>query len=246
MATGNITSGLCSLTGRLSLETELWRKGFRHVCGVDEVGRGSLFGPVCVAAVIFPAHSTEEELPKARDSKRLTHNQRERLYKEITDKAVAVEVAWGSAERIDQINILAATLECMARAIHDIETKPDYCLIDGNQVPKNCTMPTQTVIKGDDKSLTIAAASIVAKVSRDRLMVAIVKDHPELEKYAIHRNMGYGSLIHRTALTRFGATPWHRNSFKWKHVDVDGSATNFIDQNDQKDGTTAMRNAADT
>lgn len=233
-------------TGRLSLETDLWRKGFQHVCGIDEVGCGSLFGPVCVAAVIFPAHSTEEELPKARDSKKLTLKQRERLYDEIMEKAAVVKVAWGSAKRIDQINILEATLECMAQAMRDIEPKPDYCLIDGNRLPKNCATPMQTVIKGDDKSLTIAAASIVAKVSRDRLMVAIVKDHPELEKYGIHQNMGYGSLMHRTALTRFGATHWHRNSFKWKRVDVDDFTTNFIYHKDQQDETTVMITAAET
>lgn len=204
---------------RLENETKLWNQGYRYILGTDECGRGSLIGPVCVAAVVFPMNSTEEELPKARDSKTLTPKQREKLYHEILEKAVAVKVVWGSAERIDEINILRATLECMTQAINEIQPQPDYCLIDGNQLPKNCTLPMKTVIKGDDRSLTIAAASIIAKVSRDKLMGQMVLEHPELEKYGIHTNMGYGSLQHRTALTQHGSTPWHRRSFKWKPVE---------------------------
>jgi ribonuclease HII len=214
---------------RLKLEKELWGTGYQFVCGTDEVGRGSLFGSVCIAAVIFPSNSTEQELPKARDSKKLTLKQREKLYNEILEKALAVKVVWGSAERIDEINILQATLECMTQAIHEIEPAPDYCLVDGNQLPKNCTIPMQTVIKGDDKSLSIAAASIVAKVSRDRLMVEIVQEHPELEKYGIHKNMGYPATAHRTALTQHGPSPWHRSSFKWKPVDLTGPVPTKLD-----------------
>ncbi len=211
---------------RLALEKALWKQGYINVIGTDEVGRGALYGPVCVAAVIFKANSTEAELPKAKDSKKLTPKRREILYNEIMEKALAVKVTWASAERVDEINILQATLECMTQAILEIDVKADYALIDGNQVPKNVPkdIPMQTVIKGDDRSLSIAAASIIAKVSRDRLMKEIVQEHPELAKYGIHENKGYGSVLHRKALTLYGSTPGHRQSFKWKPVVIEDNA----------------------
>lgn len=210
---------------RLVLEKNLWKQGYKWIAGCDEVGRGSLYGSVCTATVIFPANSTQEELPKVKDSKKLTPKQREKLYDEIMEKALAVKVTWGSAERIDEINVLEATLECMTQVINEIDVKPDYVLIDGDKLPKNCTIPMQTVIKGDDRSLTIAAASIIAKVSRDRLMKKLVQEDPELAKYGIHENMGYGSLMHRKALTLHGSTPGHRKSFKWKPVLIESENT---------------------
>jgi len=203
---------------RLSFEQDLWAAGYQLVCGVDEVGRGCLYGPVCVAAVIWPCNSTLEQLPKVRDSKKLTMKQRELLYDQIIESALAVHVVYSSAQEIDKINILQATLKCMTTAMADIRPRPQYCLIDGNIMPKT-DIPGHSIIKGDDRSLSIAAASIIAKVSRDRMMIEAVRLNPSLAVYGIDHNMGYGSLDHRKALTVYGNTPDHRQSFKWKPVE---------------------------
>jgi ribonuclease HII len=206
-----------SVENRLSFEQELWPK-YQLVCGLDEVGRGCLYGPVCVAAVIWPCNSTLSELPKVRDSKKLTMKQRETLYDQIMKSAVAVHVTYASAQEIDRINILQATLKCMTTALEELRPRPHYCLVDGNIMP-NTSVPGRTIVKGDDRSLSIAAASIIAKVSRDRLMIEAVRLNPSLAVYGIDHNMGYGSLDHRKALTMHGNTPDHRQSFKWKPVE---------------------------
>ncbi len=212
---------------RLLFEKLLWDEGYKYICGVDEVGRGCLYGSVCVAAVIFPANKTLEELPKVKDSKKLSPKQREKLYDEILEKALAVHVIFASAQEVDNVNILQATLSCMSKALDKIRPRPDYCLIDGNVMPQT-DIPGKTVIKGDDRSLTIAAASIIAKVSRDRQMVACVLANPALAKYGIDKNNGYGSLLHRQALTRYGPSEDHRRSFKWKSVVLEESGKSVV------------------
>jgi ribonuclease HII len=178
------------------------------VCGVDEVGRGPLAGPVVAAAVILPRRLPRMLARDVDDSKKLGPAERERLDIEIRGCAV-VGVGEASVAEIDSINILQAAFLAMRRALAQLTVMPDLALVDGNQHP-GLSVPCQMVIGGDGIHLSIAAASIVAKVVRDRMMVALAETHPE---YGWHSNVGYATLAHRNALKRFGPTPHHRTSF---------------------------------
>ncbi len=176
------------------------------VCGVDEVGRGPLAGPVVAAAVIL----NPDEVPVGlNDSKKLSAKKRDRLHDAIMEKAVAVSIAEASVEEIDEINILQASMLAMRRAVAGLSVTPVGALVDGNRAP-GLDMETETLVKGDSRSLSIAAASIVAKVFRDRLMQKLHKIHPE---YDWAQNAGYGVAKHMAALELVGVTPFHRKSF---------------------------------
>lgn len=182
-------------------------KGFKFVCGVDEAGRGPLAGPVCAAAVILPEDCQIEGL---NDSKKLTEKKREALYDVIIEKAVAYSVAYGTLEEIEQYNILNATYLAMNRAIEGLKIPADYALIDGNRVPTGIKVPCETVVKGDAKSCSVAAASILAKVTRDRLLLEYAKEYPE---YGFEKHKGYGTAAHYDAIKKYGVLPIHRLSF---------------------------------
>ena len=191
----------------LSFENEARKKGFAAICGVDEAGRGPLMGPVCAAAVILPE---DVELEGVNDSKKLSEKKREALFEVIKEKAVAWSVAFASVEEIEEVNILNATYLAMNRAIEGLSVPADYALIDGNRVPKDIKIECETVVKGDAKSLSIAAASILAKVSRDRLVLEYDKEFPEY-KFADHK--GYGTAAHIEAIKKYGPCKYHRASF---------------------------------
>ena len=157
--------------------------GFKLICGVDEAGRGPLAGPVCAAAVILPEGLEIEGL---NDSKKLSEKKREVLFEVITEKAVAYCVAYGTLEEIEEKNILQATFLAMNRAIENLQVKADFALIDGNKIPVNIKVPAAAIVKGDAKSMSIAAASVLAKVSRDRLMLEYDKKYPEYQ-FAKHK-----------------------------------------------------------
>ena len=181
--------------------------GFNTVCGVDEAGRGPLAGPVCAAAVILPEDTVIEGLD---DSKKLSEKKRERLYDEITEKAVAYCVAYGTLEEIESVNILEATFIAMNRAIDGLKVKPDFAIIDGNRVPKGIKIPCATLVKGDSKSMSVAAASVLAKVTRDRLMLTYDEKYPQ---YNFKKHKGYGTKEHTELLKQYGPSPIHRLSF---------------------------------
>ena len=183
------------------------QKGYKFVCGVDEAGRGPLAGPVCAAAVILPEDCVIEGL---NDSKKLTEKKREQLYPIIIEKAIAYCVAFGSVEEIEEHNILNATYIAMNRAIDGLSQKADFALIDGNRVPKGISVPCETVVKGDAKSCSIAAASILAKVTRDRLLLEYAEKYPE---YGFESHKGYGTAAHYDAIRQHGVLPIHRMSF---------------------------------
>ena len=188
------------------LEEEARAAGFRVVCGVDEAGRGCLCGPVCAAAVILP---TDWNHPLLNDSKKLTPKKRDLLFDEIKENAVAYAVGWGTVEEIDEINILNAAMLAMRRAIAKLPLAPDFALVDGN-IARDFPIPAKPVIGGDGISPSIAAASILAKVSRDRLCEEMDKDYPG---YGIGAHKGYCTKVHREALLKLGAAPIHRKSF---------------------------------
>lgn len=182
-------------------------KGYKFICGVDEAGRGPLAGPVCAAAVILPENCEIEGL---NDSKKLTEKKREALFNVIIERAVAYSVAFGTLEEIEKYNILNATYLAMNRAIEGLQVSADYALIDGNRVPTGISVPCETVVKGDAKSCSIAAASILAKVTRDRLLLEYAEKYP---KYGFEKHKGYGTAAHYDAIRKHGATPIHRLSF---------------------------------
>ncbi len=190
-----------------SFEQAANQKGFTVVCGVDEAGRGPLAGPVCAAAVVLPVGTV---IPGLDDSKKLSAKKREQLYPIIIEKALAYGIAYGSVEEIEEYNILNATFLAMNRAISALQMPVDYALIDGNRVPKNCPIPCETVVKGDSKSMSIAAASILAKVTRDRLMLELDEKYPE---YGFAKHAGYGTKVHIEAIRAHGVSPVHRMSF---------------------------------
>ena len=194
----------------LELENLGRANGFKTVCGVDEAGRGPLCGPVCAAAVILPEGV---ELEGVNDSKKLSEKKREELFDVIKEKALAYSVAFATVEEIEEYNILEATFMAMNRAIEGLQIGADYALIDGNRVPKNIKIPCETVVKGDAKSLSIAAASILAKVSRDRLLLEYDKQYPE---YNFAKHKGYGTKEHIEAIKKYGPCPIHRASFLTK------------------------------
>lgn len=180
------------------------------VCGVDEVGRGPIAGPVLAAAVILPRNLPAELADAIDDSKKLTLARREALVPLIERHAVAFAVAEASVAEIDDINILQAALLAMTRAVAGLGVVPDLALVDGNRAPKGLPCPARTLVKGDSRSLSIAAASILAKVARDRLMVDLDRQFPG---YGWAKNAGYPTPAHLAALPLLGVTPWHRRSF---------------------------------
>ena len=198
------------LTPDYSLETSVLSRGARVIAGVDEVGRGPLAGPVTAAAVILDASRIPDGL---NDSKKLTAKRREALSEEL--EAVAhISVAHASVEEIDSLNILRASHLAMERAVEGLPVTPDYLLIDGNLIPRGLSIPSEAVVRGDARSFSIAAASIVAKLCRDRIMWDLAQHYPG---YGWETNMGYPSKSHRLALENLGVTPHHRRSFKPVH-----------------------------
>lgn len=183
---------------------------YRTIAGVDEVGRGPWAGPVTACAVVLDPTSIPDGL---NDSKKLTAKRREALFEQIL-KTADVSLAHVSVEEIDKINILQASLLAMEKAVAGLSTPADFALIDGNKTPKDLTCPSETIIKGDAKSSSIAAASIVAKVTRDRLMVALSQQYPG---YGWETNAGYGTKVHQEGLKTLGVTAHHRRSFKPIH-----------------------------
>ena len=189
-----------------TIETELAEKGYTTVCGVDEAGRGPLCGPVCAAACILPAGLIIEGL---NDSKKLTEKRREKLFDIITNEAVSYSIATASVEEINELNILEATLLAMRRAIDGLSVNPDFALIDGN-VSRDFPVPAMAVVGGDAKSPSIAAASILAKVTRDRLCYELDREYPQ---YQIAKHKGYGTKLHMDLLRKYGPSPIHRKKF---------------------------------
>ena len=188
------------------IEEELFAQGYQLVCGVDEAGRGPLAGPVCAAAVILPAHL---EIPGLDDSKKLSDKRRRELFPIIKEQAIAYGIGLASHEEIDEINILQATFLAMERAITQLKVKPEFALIDGTR-EKDFGLPVKTVVKGDSLSANIAAASVLAKVTRDVLMEEMALQYPG---YGFEIHKGYGTKAHYEALRTLGASPIHRMTF---------------------------------
>ena len=188
------------------IEQSHFDRGVQIICGVDEAGRGPLAGPVCAAAVILPANI---EIPGLNDSKKLSDKKRRELYLIIKEKAIAYGIAFADHKEIDEINILQATYLAMERAINQLSVKPELALIDGNRA-KDFGVPVETVVHGDSLSASIAAASVLAKVTRDDYMLEMANTYPGYD-FEIHK--GYGTKAHYAALTKLGASPIHRMSF---------------------------------
>lgn len=188
------------------IEGGFYAQGVMNICGVDEAGRGPLAGPVCAAAVILPERL---EIPGLNDSKKLTDKKRRELFPIIQEKALAYGIGFASQEEIDEINILQATFLAMERALGALAIRPGLVLIDGNQ-EKDFGLPVRTVVKGDSLSANIAAASVLAKVSRDDVMLEFARQYPE---YGFDIHKGYGTKAHYAALTQYGPCPIHRRSF---------------------------------
>lgn len=187
-------------------EDELEQKGYQLICGVDEAGRGPLAGPVCAAAVILPPHVL---IPGLNDSKKLSDKKRRELFPVICEQALAYGIAFSDEKEIDTVNILQATFLAMQRAVKMLPSTPDYILVDGNKLP-DFQIPAQYVIKGDSLSASIAAASVLAKVTRDDLMLRMAEKYPQ---YGFDIHKGYGTKAHYDALTQFGPCKIHRMSF---------------------------------
>lgn len=194
------------MTELWKLENEIYAEGFDLICGVDEAGRGPLAGPVCAAAVILPR---DIEIAGLNDSKKLTDKKRETLYDVICESAVTYGIAFASVEEIESINILNAAMLAMNRAIEKLEPRPQLALIDGN-CNSAINIPSRCVIKGDAKCADIAAASILAKVTRDRYMLEMAEKYPE---YHFEKHKGYGTKLHYEALREYGPSEIHRPSF---------------------------------
>lgn len=188
------------------IENKYFAQGFRLICGVDEAGRGPLAGPVCAAAVILPANV---DIPGLDDSKKLSDKRRRELFPVIKEQAVAYGIAFADHKEIDEINILQATYLAMERAIQKLEIKPELALIDGNRA-KDFGIPVETVVHGDSLSASIAAASVLAKVTRDDYMLQMAQQYPQ---YAFEIHKGYGTKAHYAALRQYGHSPIHRMSF---------------------------------
>ena len=189
-----------------AIEEACMEEGFQVICGVDEAGRGPLAGPVCAAAVILPPHV---EIPGLNDSKKLTDKRRRELFPIIKEQAITYGIGLASHEEIDQINILQATYLAMERALAQLSVKPDLALIDGNRA-KDFGLPVKTVVHGDSLSASIAAASVLAKVTRDDMMLQQDELYPRYG-FAIHK--GYGTKAHYDALRTYGPSPVHRMTF---------------------------------
>lgn len=195
-------------------ENSALEKGFEYVCGIDEAGRGPLAGPVYAAAVILPNGIVIDGL---NDSKKLTEKKREKLFDVIIENAVAYGIGSASEKEIDEINILQATFLAMKRAVENMQISPDYAFVDGNRDPM-LDIPTETVVKGDAKVPSIAAASILAKVSRDRMMYEMDKKYPQ---YSFAKHKGYGTKVHVEALKEYGPCEIHRRTFLKKILSED-------------------------
>lgn len=193
----------------LEFEKEAAAKGYKAVCGVDEAGRGPLAGPVCAAAVILPENTIIEGV---NDSKKLSEKKREALFDVIKEQALSYSIAFASVEEIEEMNILNATMLAMKRAVEGLDVKADYAMIDGNRLP-NLDIDSEFIIKGDAKSMSIACASILAKVSRDRLLYKYAEEFPE---YSFDKHKGYGTKAHVEALKKYGPCKYHRLSFLTK------------------------------
>ena len=188
------------------IEDENYAEGFQVICGVDEAGRGPLAGPVCAAAVILPPHT---RIPGLNDSKKLTDKKRRELFPIIKEQAIAYGIGLASEQEIDEINILQATFLAMQRALDQLQVRPDLALIDGNR-QRDFGLPVKTVVKGDSLSANIAAASVLAKVTRDDLMIRQAEQFP-VYGFEIHK--GYGTKAHYAALEQYGPSPIHRMTF---------------------------------
>ncbi|PWM56383.1 MAG: ribonuclease HII [Subdoligranulum variabile] len=183
------------------------REKFGVLCGVDEAGRGPLCGPVCCAAVIL---DPSDPIEGVNDSKKLTEKRREALYEEITHRALAYKIVFVSPQEIDEKNILWATMGGMAQAVAGLDPQPGYALIDGNRCPPELAVPAQAVVKGDATSASIAAASILAKVSRDRYMLELDRQYPQ---YQLAKHKGYPTRLHYELIAQYGIQPFYRRSF---------------------------------
>lgn len=193
----------------LEFEQNAKDKGYSAVCGVDEAGRGPLAGPVCAAAVILPEGVI---IDGVNDSKKLSEKKRESLFEVIKSTAVSYCIAYSSVDEIEAINILNATMLAMKRAVEGLSVKADYAMIDGNKIPA-LNIDAECIVKGDARSMSIACASILAKVSRDRLLYEYAKEYPQ---YGFDKHKGYGTAAHRDALIKYGPCPYHRMSFLGK------------------------------
>ena len=190
-----------------SFETECNSQGYQLVCGVDEAGRGPLAGPVCAAAVILDPKQVIDGL---NDSKKLSEKKREELFTHIVEKALAFHICMADSKTIDDINILQATMQAMKQAVEGLEIKPDFVLIDGNKCPDLGEIPSMAIIGGDGKSASIGAASILAKVTRDRYMKELGQKYPQ---FGFEAHKGYGTKAHYHAIAQFGICPEHRITF---------------------------------
>lgn len=190
----------------LEFEKEALAKGYKSVCGVDEAGRGPLAGPVCAAAVILPEGVI---IDGVNDSKKLSEKKRESLFDVIREQALSYSIAYATVDEIEVINILNATMLAMRRAIDGLDIKADYAMIDGNKIPP-IDIDAECIVKGDAKSMSIACASILAKVSRDRLLYKYAEEYP---MYGFDKHKGYGTKVHREAILKYGPCPYHRKSF---------------------------------
>ncbi len=188
-------------------EEQAKSEGYNIVCGVDEAGRGPLAGPVCAAAVILPEGCDIEGL---NDSKKISEKKRDIIFDIIKEKAVSYSIAFATVEEIEEMNILQATFLAMKRAVEGLEIKPDVAIVDGNREPDLGGIEVKTLVKGDSKSPSVAAASILAKVTRDRYMLELDKQYPE---YCFLQHKGYGTKLHYEKITEYGISPVHRRSF---------------------------------
>lgn len=190
----------------LEFENSAYNNGYMSVCGVDEAGRGPLAGPVCAAAVILPKGLI---LDGVNDSKKLTEKKREALFDVVKENATSYSIAFASVEEIEELNILNATMLAMKRAVEGLDVPADFAYIDGNRLP-DLSIPAEYIIKGDARSMSVAAASILAKVSRDRLMLNFADIYPG---YGFEKHKGYGTKVHTDAIKELGPCPIHRMSF---------------------------------
>lgn len=198
-----------------SIEKKCWNKGLKHIAGVDEVGRGSLAGPVVAAAVVFK--NNQRVFEGVNDSKILSHQKRVDVMPRIVDVCVSWAVGFANVSEIDGLGIVRAVDRAMVRAVRGLPFV-DHVLVDGNRTPINLDASSEVIVKGDRKSFSISAASIVAKVIRDDLLVSINELHPE---YGFSQHKGYGTQLHRMAIEKYGASIWHRRTFIGKYIEKD-------------------------
>ena len=190
----------------LKYEKEAFSLGYTNICGVDEAGRGPLAGPVCAAAVILPRNHIIEDV---NDSKKLSEKKREMLFDVIKNQALSYSIAFATVEEIENLNILEATMLAMKRAVKGLNITPDFVMVDGNKCPE-IDIKCESIVKGDATSMSIAAASILAKVSRDRLCYEYAKQYPQ---YSFDKHKGYGTKLHIEMIRKYGPCPIHRKSF---------------------------------